>query len=87
MGLCASIDIFKAKVDDLLGGIEGIRAYMDNIIVLDKEILSQHMNQLRFMFYRLHAAVIKAIDPKCIFGLKDIPYLGYIITQEEIKPD
>ena len=25
--------------------------------------------------------------PKCSFGLKDIPYLGYVITREGIKYD
>ena len=24
---------------------------------------------------------------KCSFGLKEIPYLGYVITREDIKPD
>ena len=30
---------------------------------------------------------IKANAPKCIFGSNDIPYIGYIITREGIKPD
>ena len=30
---------------------------------------------------------IKVNAPKCIFGLKYIPYLGYVITREGIKPD
>ena len=30
---------------------------------------------------------IKVNDPNCVFGLKYIPYLVYVITMEGIKPD
>ena len=36
MGMCASGDIFQAKVDKLLGYIEGVRTYIDDILVLSK---------------------------------------------------
>ena len=36
---------------------------------------------------RLRAAGLKVNVPKFSFGLKKIPYLGYIITREGIKPD
>ena len=29
---------------------------------------------------------LKVNAPKCSFGLKDIPYLGYVMTSEGIKP-
>ena len=34
----------------------------------------------------LRAAELKVNTPKCSFGLKDIPYLGYVITRKGIKP-
>ena len=37
MGLCASSDIFQAKVDDLPGDINGVKMYINNILVLVKE--------------------------------------------------
>ena len=36
MGMCAPGDIFQAKVDKLLGDIEGVKMYIDDIIVLNK---------------------------------------------------
>ena len=36
MGMCASGDIFQAKVDEILGNIEAIKTYIDDIIVLSK---------------------------------------------------
>ena len=36
---------------------------------------------------RLCDACLKVNAPKFSFGLKKIPYLGYAITREGIKPD
>ena len=41
MGLCASSDTFKAKVDKIIGCIESFKNYINNIIVLGKGILYQ----------------------------------------------
>ena len=37
MGMCASGDIFQAKLDELLGDIEGVKKYIDDILVLSKD--------------------------------------------------
>ena len=34
---------------------------------------------------RLRAVGLKVSEPKCSFGLKKIPYLGYVIKMEVIK--
>ena len=39
------------------------------------------------IFGRLCAAVLRVNAPKCSFGLKEIPYLGYVITREGIKTE
>ena len=39
------------------------------------------------VFGRLHAAGLTVNAPKCSFWLKEITYLGYVITREGIKPD
>ena len=45
------------------------------------------MGQLRIILIRLRAAGLKVNAPNCSLGLKDILYLGYVITREGIKPD
>ena len=87
MGMCTSGDIFQAKVDELLGDIEGVKIYIIDIIVSSKDYFGKHIEQLRIIFGRLRAAGLKVITPKCSFGLKDISYLCYVITREGIKPD
>ena len=34
MGMCASGDMFQAKVDELPGDIQGVKTYIDGIFVL-----------------------------------------------------
>ena len=85
--MCASGDIFQAKLDKLRGDIEIVKTYIDDIIVLSKDIFENHIDQLRIIFGILRAVDLKVNAPKCSFGLKKIPYLVYIITREGNKPD
>ena len=59
MGMCASGDISKAKVDKLLCDIEGVKTYMDDILVLSKAKISKHIEQLSVIFVRLRATGLK----------------------------
>ena len=87
MGMCSSGDIFQSKVDKLLGDIEGVKTYIDDTLVLSKDIFENHMDQMRIIFGRLRAVGWKVNVHKCSFGLKDVSYLIYVITMEGIKPD
>ena len=73
MGMCALGDIFQSKVDELLGDIEGVKTYIDDILVLSKDIFEKEIYQLKIIFDRLRTAGLKGNAPKCSFGLKDIP--------------
>ena len=50
MGMCASLDILQAKVDKIIGDIEGFKTYIDDILVLSKERFSKHTEQMRIIF-------------------------------------
>ena len=87
MGMWASGDIFQAKVDKLLGDIEGVKTYTDDILVLIKDWFKNYTEQLMIIFGTLRTSGLKFNAPKCSSGLKYIPYLCYGITREGIKPD
>ena len=76
MGMCASRDIFQAKVDELLGNIKGVKTHIDDILVLRNYGFKNHIEKLRIISFRLRATGLKVNAPRCSFGLKDIPYLG-----------
>ena len=64
IGMCASGDIFQAKLDKLIGDIEGVKTYIDGILVLRKDRFENHIGQLRIIFARLRAAGLKVNAPK-----------------------
>ena len=79
MGICPSSDIFQSKLYDLLRDIKRIKTYIDNIIVLGKGKLYQHIYQIIFIFVRICAAGLKVNAPKCSFVLNHITYLYAIL--------
>ena len=87
MGMCASRDILQYMVDKLLGYIKGVKKYTNDILVLGKDSFENYIYQMIMIFSRLCASGLKVNASKQSFGLKDIPYLGYVITREGIKPD
>ena len=70
MGMCASGDIFQGKVEELLSNIEGVKTYIDDILVLGTGGFEKHMEQLRIIFGELCAAGLKVNAHKYSFGLK-----------------
>ena len=87
MGMYACGDIFQAKLDKLLGDIEGVKKYINDILVLGKDSFENYIYQMIMIYSRLCASGLKVNASKHSFGLKNIPYLGYVITREGIKPD
>ena len=79
MGMWASGDILQAKIDELLGDIEGIKTYIDDILVLRKGCFTNHIEQPRIIFVRFCTSGLKVSVPKYSFGLKEITYLCYVI--------
>jgi len=87
MGVSCSPDIFQAKIYELLGDIEGTKAYIDDILVIKKGTFDEHLVQLDTIFDRCQKVGLKINAEKCRFGLNKIDYLGYMVTPEGIKPN
>ena len=43
ISMCASGGIFQDKVDKLLGDIKGVKTYIDDILVLSKDLFGNHI--------------------------------------------
>ena len=70
MEMCALVDIFQSKVDELLTYLKGFKTYIGDIIVLSKDLFRKQKYQLRIIFSILRASGLKFNTPKCSFGLK-----------------
>ena len=87
MGVSCSPDIFQAKIYELLGDIEGTKAYIDDILVIKRGTFKEHLEQLEEIFRRCEKTNLKLNAEKCRFGLNEIDYLGYIVTPEGVRPN
>ena len=70
VGMRTFVNTFQEKLDEIIGYIEGVKTYIDDIEVLLKERLSKRKYQIIVIFSRLSAAGLKLNVPKCSFGLK-----------------
>ena len=53
MGLCNSPDIFQEKMNELFFGLDYVREYIDDILVLTKSTWEDHLVHLEPFFTRL----------------------------------
>ena len=86
MGLCNSPDIFQEKMSSLMDGLEFVRAYIDDLLVISKSTWYDHLEKLVEVFKRLDQAGLKINAAKSFFGRSALEYLGYWITRKGVQP-
>lgn len=86
MGLCNSPDIFQEKMSELFYDLEFVRCYIDDLLIITKGSLENHLNKLRNVLTRLRAAGLKINATKSFFARSELEYLGYWISREGISP-
>ncbi len=86
MGFAGSADIFQAEMMDPMEALEYVRTYIDNLLVITRGTLEDHLDKLRGVLRRLREAGLKVNAVKSHFCTHEIEYLGYILTREVIKP-
>jgi hypothetical protein len=86
MGYAGSADIFQAEMMDLMTALEYVRAYIDDLLVITRGTLEDHLEKLREVLRRLREAGLKVNAAKSFFCTHEIEYLGYILTRGGIKP-
>ena len=86
MGLCNSPDIFQEKMSKLMAGLELARAYLDNLLIISKGDLDEHLEQLEAALTRLSEAGLKINASKSSLCKTELEYLGYWITRKGIRP-
>jgi hypothetical protein len=86
MGFAGSADTFQAEMMDLMESLEYVRAYIDNLLVITRETLEDHLEKLREVLRRLRDAGLKVNAAKSFFCTHEIEYLGYILARGGIKP-
>ena len=86
MGLCNSPDIFQEKMSDLMAGLEFVRTYIDDLLVITKGDFSDHLSKLERVFRRLKESNLKVNATKSFFARPELEYLGYWIIRSGVQP-
>ena len=78
-------DIFQAEMIDLMEALEYVRAYIDDLLVITRETLEDHLEKLRGSQETTRSGV-ESQRRQIIFLYPRHRYLGYILTRNGIKP-
>ena len=88
MGLASAPDIFQSIMMDLLGDLDYVLVYIDDILILQREGETEedHLRKLETVLSRLENKGFRANLRKTFFMQKELEYLGYLLTDEGVKP-
>jgi len=86
MGFGGSADIFQAQMMDIMASLEYVGAYIDDLLIITRGTLDDHIEKIEIVLARLRDAGLKVNAAKLFFCTHEIKYLGYILTREGIKP-
>jgi hypothetical protein len=86
MGFVGSANIFQAHIMDLMASLKFVQAYMDDLLIITRQTLDEHLQKMETVLTTLRDAGLKVNAAKLSFCAHEIEYLGYIQTREGIKP-
>ena len=59
MGFGGSADIFQAQMMDLMASLDYVRAYIDDLLIIIRGTLDDHLSKVEMVLARLHEAGLK----------------------------
>ena len=86
-GLQSAPATFQRLIDQVIRGLKGTAAYLDDIIVFSQDWES-HLAQLRAVLRRLKEAGPLTVRPKkCSLGMRQCIYLGHVVGNGCVQPE
>ena len=90
-GISSAPEEFQCRLHDILCGLEGVVNVADDIIVVSRgeslaEATLDHDHTVLDLLHRLSQHNIKLNTDKIKFKIPTAPFMGHILTPEELKP-
>lgn len=85
-GITSAPEIFQRKMLELLAGLEGVEAIIDDTLIYGRTV-EEHDERLQKVMDRIEASGLKLNPEKCEFGKSRIEYLGHVISSDGISPN
>ena len=88
MGLCNASQKFQRAMEVVLKGLIGPIAllYIDDVVVFSRNE-AEHVDHLRQVFQRLRQYNLRLNPAKCVFGLREVKLLGYLVSEKGLRAD
>lgn len=83
-GLRNAAQTFQRYIHHSLRNLDFVFVYIDDILVASSSI-DEHKNHLRIVFQKLKEFGLVINPSKCVLGVNEIVFLGYIINKDVIK--
>ena len=80
MDFAGSADIFQAEMGNLMASLKYARAYINDLLVITKGSLGDHLAKLEAVFIRLQDAGLKVNATKLFFCTAETEYPGYLLV-------
>ena len=78
--------MFQQAIDDVISGIEGVKAYQDDLIVFGSTT-DEHYRRLTTLLRRLNDRNVRINPKKSVFAVSKLRFLGYCVDGQGIRPD
>ncbi|XP_062550143.1 uncharacterized protein K02A2.6-like [Armigeres subalbatus] len=84
-GATSSAAMFQQVMDQVLKGIEGVRCYLDDVLIAGKDYADCYDKVVQVL-QRLANANVRVNFKKCKFFVESLQYLGHLITKDGLLP-
>jgi len=85
-GLNSSAEVFAKRFHQAFENIPGVETYMDEMLIAGKDD-KEHDERLRRVLDTARAKGIKLKPSKCSLRVKEVKFVGHVITEHGVKPD
>jgi hypothetical protein len=86
MGNSSSADIFQERMTALMRGLEFVRRYIDDLLIVSKNTYFDHLFKLDEVLRRIRQAGVKVNAEKSFFAKSELECLGCWVTRKGIQP-
>lgn len=85
-GITSAPEYFQKRMNEILDGMPGVVNMMDDVLVFGSN-QQEHDERLHRTLERLHKAGITLNKEKCQFSVKELSFLGFLVSKDGIRPD
>ncbi|KAA5557129.1 hypothetical protein F3G48_32920, partial [Pseudomonas aeruginosa] len=85
-GLNSAPEVFTKCYSEIFNDIQGVVTYVDEILLWG-DTKKTHDERLLQVLEKARQAGVKFNKEKCVIGVKEVKYVGHILSSEGLKPD